>query len=107
MKYRPSFVGVRSVKANDDWSINVDTVEGFDDAVRYFFTSGNATEDVDEDRFDFRIVVDDLESVLDWIWLDAARPKLDEYTGRTQAGGSQSCGPARRSTQRAPGAREI
>ena len=57
----PALVGVGAVEADDDRARRSDPAQGLDDAVGHLFAPGDATEDVDEDRLDVRVVVDDLE----------------------------------------------
>jgi len=57
----PALFGVRSIETNDDWRVDRDPLHCLENAVGNFFTSRDATKDVDEDRLDVRVVVDDLE----------------------------------------------
>ena len=56
-----ALLGVRAVESDDDRRPEVDSTQRFDDALRHFFTAGDAAEDVDEDALDLVVEVDDLE----------------------------------------------
>src|SRR5690349_24246043 len=56
-----ALLGVGAVEADDDRRPQLDAAEALDDAVGDLLATRDAAEDVDEDRADVLVVVDDVE----------------------------------------------